>query len=120
MPAPEDGDGGPARMTYRSRRSRRRKKAAIAATKREHSEVMRTRYYLTKAKRACRCSACGCRLRVGDDLVYRRDGPVTLCLRCANRDPLVDYRTSLRWEEARKRDPRERARGKRNRLVQDA
>lgn len=39
-------------MSYRSRRSRCRKKAGIAATKREQSEVMRTRYYLTKVKRA--------------------------------------------------------------------
>jgi hypothetical protein len=44
---------------------------------------------------ACGCSACGCRLRVGDDLVYRQDGSVALCLRCSERDPLVDYRISL-------------------------
>jgi hypothetical protein len=91
---------GREQMSYRSRESKRRRKAAVAATKRVHRDVMRTRYYLTKVKRACRCSSCGDMLRVGKDLVYRHDGPVTLCLRCADRDPLVDYRTSVRWERA--------------------
>ena len=97
-------------MSYRSRESKRRKKAAVAQVKREHSGVMRTRYYRTKVKRACRCSACGCKLAVGADMVYRHDGPVTLCVRCADADPLVDYRLSQRWEK-------ERARGRQGRMA---
>jgi hypothetical protein len=90
-------------MSYRSRESKRRKKAAVAQTKRQHSATMATRYYLTKVKRACRCSACGCKLAVRADMVYRHDGPVMLCVRCADRDPLVDYRLSQRWEKERAR-----------------
>jgi hypothetical protein len=88
-------------MSYRSREAKRRKKAAVAAVKREHSDAMRSRYYLTKVKRACRCSGCGCRLAERIDMVFRKDGPVTLCVPCADKDPLVEYRTSVRWERAR-------------------
>jgi hypothetical protein len=89
-------------MSYRSRETKRRKKAGIAASKREHSTAMRSRYYLTKVKRACRCSSCGKRLRERMDMVFRKDGPVMLCVDCADRDPLVDYRLSLRWEQDRR------------------
>jgi hypothetical protein len=41
-------------------------------------------------------------------MVFRRDGPVTLCLRDADRDPLVDYRTSLRLEKAQRAKRRKR------------
>jgi hypothetical protein len=88
-------------VSYRSREAKRRKRASIRATKDEYRQRMESRYYLTKVKRECRCSACGMKLRFGTDLVYRKLGPVTLCLRCADRDPLVDYRPSLRWEKAR-------------------
>lgn len=107
-------------VSYRSREAKRRKKAAIRATKREHRTTTATRYYLTKVKRPCRCSSCGAKLRMGDDMVYRKDGPVTLCLRDADGDPLVDYRTSLRWERAQATDSRARERRKRNRPVEDA
>jgi hypothetical protein len=100
-------------MSYRSRESKRKKKAAVAQTKREHRDAMASRYYLTKVKRACRCSSCGKRLRDRMDMVFRKDGPVTLCVACADRDPLVDYRLSLRWERERLRQrstPVERSR----------
>lgn len=90
-------------MSHRSRESKRKKKAAVAQTKRKHSAAMASRYYLTKVKHACRCSSCGTKLRVKADMVYRHDGPVMLCVRCADRDPLVDYRLSLRWERDRAR-----------------
>jgi hypothetical protein len=95
-------------MAYSSRHTNRRKQAvkkkvAIARAKREHGDTMRRRYYLTKVKRACRCSACGGKLRVKDDMVFRKDGPVTLHVRCADADPLVEYRPSWRWERERPR-----------------
>src|SRR5829696_932672 len=93
-------------MGYRSREKKRQAKAAIARVKRDHHDTMRTRYYLTFAKKGCRCSSCGRRLRVNDQLVYRHDGPVTLCLPCGEADPLVDYRISLRWEKQRWRERR--------------
>ncbi len=90
-------------MSYRSRERKRQAKAAVAKVKREHGAVMRTRYYLTKVKRDCCCSAHGGVLRVGEEMVYRHDGRVTLCVPCADKDPLIDYRLSLRWEKEAKR-----------------
>ena len=43
-------------------------------------------------------------------MVFRKEGPVTLCVPCADRDPLVDYRLSQRWEK-------ERARGRQSRMA---
>jgi hypothetical protein len=101
-------------MSGRDRRKRRMKKAGIAKVKREHTDTMATRYYRTLVKRDCRCSACGRKLRSRpasgrprDEVVYRRLGPVTLCVPCADKDPLVDYRTSESWE---RREQRRRAR----------
>jgi hypothetical protein len=91
-------------VSYESRRSRRRRKLGVAAARREHGEVMRGRYYLTRVRRACRCAGCGGRLVVGGEMVFRKDGPVTLCVRCADRDPLVEYRTSVRWEQVRRKE----------------
>jgi hypothetical protein len=91
-------------MSYRSRESKRRKKAAIRAVKNEHGDVMAERYYLTRVKRECQCSSCGSKLRVNTDMVFRKSGPVTLCVRCADNDPLVDYRLSTRWEKAKARE----------------
>jgi hypothetical protein len=95
-------------VSYRSREAKRRKKAAIRATKGEHRATMEARYYLTKVKRDCCCSACGAKLRFGADMVFRTAGPVTLCVGCADRDPLVDYRPSLRWEAAQSAKRRRR------------
>jgi hypothetical protein len=97
-------------MSYRSRESKRRKKSAVAQVKREHGATLAARYYLTKVKRGSRCSSCGGKLAVKADMVYRHDGPVMLCVRCADRDPLVDYRLSQRWAK-------ERARARRGRMA---
>jgi RNase P subunit RPR2 len=94
---------GPSKVSYRSRERKRQAKAAVAKVKREHSATMRVRYYLTKVKRDCRCKSCGGILRTGSDFVYRHDGQVTLCVSCADKDPLVDYRVSMRWETEAKR-----------------
>lgn len=96
-------------MSYRSKEKKRKAKIAIRQTKLQHREAMATRYYRTDVKRPCRCSACGKRLRVGDEMVYRHNGKVTLCIPHADGDPLVDYRTSVRWEEKRKRDRKRRS-----------
>jgi hypothetical protein len=93
-------------MSYRSREKRRRIRVAVERSKRQHGDVMRTRYYLTIVKSPARCSACGKHLRVGDEMVYRHDGPVTLCVPHADEDPLVDYRTSAKWEQWRSRQRR--------------
>jgi hypothetical protein len=87
---------------YQSREKKRRMKAAVARTKRQYSDSTAARYFLTAVKHECRCSACGRRLRPGGDLVYRRLGPVTLCVPCADEDPLVEYRPSIRWEQRKR------------------
>jgi hypothetical protein len=97
-------------MGYRSREKKRRRKAAIASTKRQYSTGMDTRYYLTLVKHPCRCKSCGGKLGPGADMVYRHTGPVTLCVPCADRDPLVEYRPSLRWEQRKGADLERRAR----------
>ena len=98
-------------MSYRSRQKKRQLKIAVTKAKREHGDAMATRYYRTITKRPCQCSARGCRLRSGDDMVYRHNGKVTLCIACADADPLVDYRTSTKWEQRRERQ-RKKARWK--------
>ena len=68
--------------------------------------MMRTRYYRTLVKRPARCSACAKHLKVGEEMVYRHNGNVTLCIPHADKDPLVDYRTSAKWEQWRARQRR--------------
>jgi hypothetical protein len=92
-------------MSYRTRQVKRRKKAAIHAArkkKRNDRPGSNPGYYLTTVRYDCRCQACGAKLRKRADMVYRQLGPVTLCVPCADRDSLVDYRPSLRWERARR------------------
>jgi hypothetical protein len=89
-------------MSYKSRERKRRRKAAVSRAKRQYSAVTDARYYLTPVKHHCRCSACGGKLAPGVAMVYRRSGPVTLCVPCADRDSLVEYRPSIRWEQSRK------------------
>ena len=95
-------------MSYESRRKKRQAKIAIRQTKHKYGDVMATRYYRTLVKRPARCKACGKHLRVGDEMVYHHNGSVTLCVPHADADPLVDYRTSVRWEQWRKQERRRR------------
>jgi hypothetical protein len=88
-------------VSYESRQKKRRTKIAVAKSKRQHGDVMVKRYYLTRVKHACRCAARGCRLSVGDQMIYRHDARLTLCVPCADADPLVEYRTSSKWERRR-------------------
>ena|SRR5688572_25966011 len=99
MPAHHDEGAHP--VSYQSRQKKRRIRIAVAQAKREHRDVMTT-YYRTLVKHACRCAARGCRLRVGEEMVYRHDAHLTLCVPCADADPLIDYRTSSKWERHRK------------------
>jgi hypothetical protein len=97
-------------VSYKARERKRREKAAARKVKTEHAAVMTTRYYITKTKHECRCSGCGARLRAGGEMVFRKAGPVTLCVPCADADPLVEYRPSLRYERVKKREIEARAR----------
>jgi hypothetical protein len=97
-------------VSFKSRQKKRQIRIAVAQAKREHRDVMATRYYHTLVRRPCRCAARGCRLRAGDEMVYRHDSRLTLCVPCADADPVArDYRTSSKWERTRER---QRKRGK--------
>lgn len=89
-------------MSHKSRQKRRIKKAAIKRNKARNVEDTHTRYFLTIVSRQTRCSACGKHLLERGEFVYRKSGTVCLCVACADRDPLVSYRPSLRWESARR------------------
>src|SRR5215204_3635210 len=97
------------RKRNRAERSKRaRKRIAVTQAKRDYADVMRERYYRVRVKRDCRCSSCGRKLRARpangrprDEMVFRKLGPVTLCVPCADADPLVDYRTSASWDDSR-------------------
>jgi hypothetical protein len=86
-------------------RTRRKKQAvkrriAVNAARSKRNERTPLRYFLCNAKRDDRCKARGCRIKRGQEIVYRHEGRVTLCRRCAEADPLVwpQVRPSAKWE----------------------
>lgn len=89
-------------MSFKSRQKRRMKKAAIRKARRHHASETPYRYFLTIVTTDARCTACGGHLRRNMEFVYRKHGPVCLCVSCADRDPLVTYRPSSRWENRRR------------------
>ena len=82
-------------MSFESSEKKRRRKIGVAKAKHQHRDTMTTRYYRTLVKHACRCAARGCRLRPGDEMVYRHDARLTLCVPCADSDPLRSRRERL-------------------------
>ena len=92
-------------MSYKRREARRRRKlegdAKIRGAQRQFNAETGKRYFLTVVQHDGRCSACGGKLRTGSEMVYRKNGSVKLCVPCADKDPLVSYRPSARWEARR-------------------
>jgi hypothetical protein len=85
----------------KSKQERARVRIAVARARKQYASTMVKRYYLTFVKRDCRCKACGRKLRTGaDQMVYRKQGDVTLCVPCADADPLVTYRLSEKVERS--------------------
>ena len=93
-------------MSFKSREKKRRRKLAIANSRREHGETMKARHYLTIVSRSACCNDCGGTLRTGGECVFRFEPKEILCIVCADLRNLK-YRPSLRWEKA----ARERAKG---------
>ena len=91
-------------MSYSSRERRRKARyklqIAASAARANRNEATAQRYFLIDAKRDGRCAARGCRFRRGQQIVFRKAGSLTLCLACAQADPLVwpQVRPSARWE----------------------
>lgn len=84
-----------------------KKKAAIRRTKREHSDTIAERHYLTLTKKKTVCMMCGGVRQTGQDIIYRHEPRSILCPSCASTAGLKP-RLSRRWEVARqkKRDCR--------------
>lgn len=91
-------------MSFKSREKKRRARAAqaaIARTRIEHTDVMKSRHYLTFVKRACSCNACGGSLRERSEMVFRFEPKEVLCVSCADSRG-VRYRPSEVWERVRR------------------
>jgi hypothetical protein len=84
----------------RRRKARYKRQIAINAARTNRNEATAQRYFLIDAKRDGRCAARGCRIRRGQQIVFRKAGPVTLCVACAHADELVwpQVRPSVSWE----------------------
>jgi hypothetical protein len=89
-------------MSFKSRQKRRMKKAATRKARLHHASETPHRYFLTIVTTDARCVACGGHLKRNMEFVYRKQGPVCLCVSCADHDPLVTYRPSSRWESRRR------------------
>jgi hypothetical protein len=111
-------------MGYKQRERKRRKRAAQARARAGAHKLGASRsrwWWLTPLRSTACCARCAVVIREGGDAVYRHEPREVRCVRCADRlDDSRGYRTSLRWEEAQRKDPRARARRRRNRPVEDA
>jgi hypothetical protein len=89
---------------YRQRERKRRKSAAVVGAQRESRRTGSSarKWWLTVVGETTTCCArCGGVLRSGREMVYRHTPREALCVSCAERDPLVKWRPSRRWEERR-------------------
>jgi hypothetical protein len=95
-------------MSFQSREKKRRYKRAVNKSKKRYADETARRWYLTLAWKRAACARCGDALKVGGEIVYRREPRETRCVRCAGQcEDSKGYRPSLRWERAR----RQKARG---------
>ena|SRR5579884_1334766 len=98
-------------MSYKSRERKRKERNAIFAARAQHNEQTAVRYYRTYVKHDCRCVSCGRHLHHGDEMIYRRHGHVKMCVDCADKDSLIDYVPSAKWELTRRKLESSRRRG---------
>ena len=96
-------------MSYKARALKRqdavRHRAVVNAAKGTWSVATAARYYLRDAKRPGRCAARGCVIRRGDQIVYRHKPRLTLCLSCAQGDPLISPEVRLSVRSKLRRPP---------------
>jgi hypothetical protein len=90
---------------YRQREKKRRKAGAVAAAQRESRRTGSSagKWWLTVVSKNTCCARCGGALREDRPMIYRREPGESLCLPCAERDPAVTARPSVRWEQMRRR-----------------
>lgn len=87
-------------MGFRARERRRRKRAAMNATQRtaRASGSSAGKWWLTIATRDGCCACHGGILREGREIVYRHSPGEVLCVLCAEADPTIKPKPSIRWE----------------------
>lgn len=92
-------------MAYKQREKKRRKKAAMATARREsrRSGSSRAKWWLTLATKKGACNQCRRVLKVGEEIVYRKEPCEVLCGLCGEGK---SYRCSTRWETERGRGRR--------------
>jgi hypothetical protein len=94
-------------VSFQSREKKRRYKAAEASAKRNRTPQTASRWFLTLAKRPGNCRCCRERFDRGAEVAYRHQPREVRCLRCASaREDSKGYRPSLRWEKARRQEPK--------------
>jgi hypothetical protein len=100
-------------MSYRSRESKRKKKAAMSAAQSKAKATGSTsRWWLTLTTRDTCCARCALVLRIGTAMVYRSQPREALCPACAETAE-VRFRPSVAWEQRRTRPAVDAARARR-------
>jgi hypothetical protein len=94
---------------YRQREKKRKKVGAVAAAQRESRRTGSSagKWWLTIVKQTTCCARHGGVLHEGTEMVYRHTPREALCVACAERDPAIRWRPSVRWEERRARRRRD-------------
>jgi hypothetical protein len=90
-------------MGYRQRERKRKKAGAVTAAQRESRRTgsSAAKWWLTPVFKNTCCARCGGALREGRPMVYRHEPGESLCVSCADRNPAVKWRPSVRWERGR-------------------
>jgi hypothetical protein len=91
-------------MSFKQRERKRKQWAARQAAKRKRNKAPQPssgRWWLTPVANTTCCARCAGILREGREMVYRHTPREALCVACADADPAVSYRPSLRWERRR-------------------
>lgn len=100
-------------MSFRSRESNRKKKAAMSAAQSKAKATGSTsRWWLTIVTRDTCCARCAGMLRVGRPMVYRASPREALCPACAETAE-VKFRPSVAWEQRRTRPAVDASRARR-------
>jgi hypothetical protein len=101
-------------MGFKSRERKRRKRAATNAAQAaaRASGSSAGKWWLTVATRDGCCARCSGVFRIGREIVYRHRPMVSLCCACAENDPTIKPRPSLRWERTYGRRRRAARRGR--------
>lgn len=94
------------RVAFKQREKKRKGRAAAAAAQGKSRETGsgQRKWWLTIVTKKASCNRHGDVLAEGRPMVYRHVPREVLCVPCADSDPSVTYRPSVRWERRRQAD----------------